>query len=110
MEATVKSKKGKKSSSTKKRASPTGKAQTQSQPQSFQEDEMMPDESRYVGCFASESSFIGSSLIPFLPSPPTPSFLPCFPSTHTTTYKQHNQHFPPQIASMTVDPQEPIMD
>ena len=67
MEATLKSKKGKKAGAPKKRASPQGKAPSQAQAQSFQEDEVMPDESRYVGCFASESSFLGPSLHPHLP-------------------------------------------
>lgn len=84
MEATLKSKKGKKAGAPKKRSSPQGKApsQAQAQAQSFQEDEVMADESRYVGCFASESSFLGPSLHPHLPS----FLLFCFTSFHSSLH------------------------
>jgi hypothetical protein len=53
IEATQKSKKQKKSSKSAKK-----KVQGKVQPQ--QVEEAQPEESRYVGCFASESSFLGN--------------------------------------------------
>ena len=53
MEATQKSKQQKKTKKVKKRVS--GKPQVVQE-----EEEVLPDESRYVGCFASESSFQGT--------------------------------------------------
>ena len=65
MEATQKSKKTKKVVSKKKKATAKSQQQRQQQQQQQQQEsepeqeEMEMDQSRYVGCFASESSFLG---------------------------------------------------
>ena len=60
MEVTQKSKKTKKVKTYKKKVS--SKPQKQQQQKQKQEEDAGVEESRYVGCFASESSFLGMLL------------------------------------------------
>ena len=60
LESTLKSKKSKKSKTTKKKVASKSPKQQQQQQEQYQEEDTRVEETRYVGCFASESSFQGT--------------------------------------------------